>query len=228
MRRTLAVAFAATSLLAVPARAQVLGLPVYGAGVGSGISLNADYGFDSTDPASGKAKTIGVTGGVALGPLGVTATYASTNPEGAGDNQSSLGATANMKVFGGPLIPISVNAQVGVGYWKVADVGGPGIDQKFVNVPVSLGIALNIPTPGLSIKPWIAPRMQYTRSSGALDDSQTKFGISAGVNLGLIGGINGRIAYDQITLDQGGTDVKNKVFSVGLGWNFNVPVVPGI
>jgi hypothetical protein len=70
--------------------------------------------------------------------------------------------------------------------------------------------------------------MQYWRTSGSADDSQTKFGISAGVNLGLIGGINGRIAYDQITLDQGGTDVKSKVFSVGLGWNFNVPVVPGI
>ena len=225
MRRTLAVAFAAASLVAVPARAQVLGLPVYGAGVGSGISLNADYGFLTVDPGASKAKTIGLTGGVALGPLGVTATYASTNPDGAGDNQSSLGATANMKVFGGPLIPVSVNAQVGVGYWKVKDGFAPGVDQKFVNVPVSLGIALNIPTPGVSIKPWIAPRMQYTRSTGGADDSQTKFGISAGVNLGLIGGINGRIAYDQISMDN---NVKNKVFSVGLGWNFNVPVVPGI
>ena len=225
MRRTVALAFAAASLLAVPARAQVLGLPVYGAGVSSGISLNADYGFATTDPGSAKAKTIGLTGGVALGPLGVTATYASTNPEGAGDNQSSLGATANMKVFGGPLIPVSVNAQVGVGYWNVKDGFAPGVDQKYVNVPVSLGIALNIPTPGLSIKPWIAPRMQYSRTSGGADDSQTKFGISAGVNLGLIGGINGRIAYDQISLDN---NVKNKVFSVGLGWNFNVPVVPGI
>jgi len=226
MRRTLAAALAAASLVAVPVRAQVLGLPVYGAGVGSGISLNADYGFLTVDPGANKAKTIGLTGGVALGPLGVTATYASTNPDAAGaDNQSSLGATANMKVFGGPLIPVSVNAQVGVGYWKVKDGFAPGVDQKYVNVPVSLGFAFNIPTPGLSIKPWIAPRMQYTRSTGGADDSQTKFGISAGVNLGLVGGINGRIAYDQISMDN---NVKNKVFSVGLGWNFNVPVVPGI
>ncbi|MBW8772683.1 MAG: outer membrane beta-barrel protein, partial [Gemmatimonadetes bacterium] len=136
--------------------------------------------------------------------------------------------TANMKVFGGPLIPVSVNAQVGVGYWNEKDAGGPGIDQKHVDVPVSLGIALNIPTPGLSIKPWIAPRMQYHRSSGAVDNSQTKFGISAGVNLGLVGGISGRIAYDQITFKESGSDAKSKIFSVGLGWNFNVPVVPGI
>ena len=225
MRRTVALAVAAASLLAVPARAQVLGLPVYGAGVSSGISLNADYGFDTFEPGSAKAKTIGLTGGVALGPLGVTATYASTNPEGAGNNQTSFGATANMKVFGGPLIPISVNAQVGAGYWVLKGAGPLGQDLKKVNIPVSLGIALNIPTPGVSIKPWIAPRMQYTRSTGGVDNSQTKFGISAGVNLGLIGGINGRIAYDQISLNN---NVKNKVFSIGLGWNFNVPVVPGI
>ena len=225
MRRIVALAVAAASLLAVPARAQVLGLPVYGAGVSSGISLNADYGFDTFEPGSAKAKTIGLTGGVALGPLGVTATYASTNPEGAGNNQTSFGATANMKVFGGPLIPISVNAQVGAGYWVLKGAGPLGQDLKNVNIPVSLGIALNIPTPGVSIKPWIAPRMQYTRSTGGVDNSQTKFGISAGVNLGLIGGINGRIAYDQISLNN---NVKNKIFSIGLGWNFNVPVVPGI
>ena len=224
MRRILTTAFAAVTLVAVPVSAQVAGLPVFNSGVSSGISLNADYGFLTVDPGSSKAKTIGLTGGLALGPLGVTATYASTNPD-VGDNQSSVGATANLKVFGGPLIPVSINAQVGVGYWNVKDGFAPGVDQKYVNVPVGLGIALNLPTPGLSIKPWIAPRMQYSRTSGGADDSQTNFGISAGVNLGLIGGINGRIAYDQISFEN---NVKNKVFSVGLGWNFNIPVVPGI
>lgn len=227
MRRTATSAIAALVLAAAPARAQVLGLPVYNSGVNSGISLNADYGFFSTDPESVEAKTIGLTAGAALGPIGFTATYASLNPE-TGDNQSSLGATANLKVFGGPLIPVSVNAQVGLGYWQDADFFGPGLDRKNVNIPVGLGIALNIPTPGLSIKPWIAPRMQYYRTSGDVDDSQTKFGISAGVNLGLVGGINARVAYDQITWDVGATDVKNKVFSVGVGYNFNLPVVPGM
>ncbi|MEO6068801.1 MAG: outer membrane beta-barrel protein [Gemmatimonadota bacterium] len=227
MRRTAMTAIAALVLAAAPARAQVLGLPVYNSGVTSGISLNADYGFVSVDPGSAKAKTLGLTGGLALGPLGVTATYASLNPE-TGDNQSSVGATANLKVFGGPLIPISVNAQLGLGYWQDKDFFGPGLDRKNVNIPVGLGIALNVPTPGLSIKPWIAPRMQYTRTSGNVDDSQTNFGISAGVNLGLVGGINGRFAYDQITYDVGATEVKSKVFSVGLGFNFNIPVVPGI
>jgi opacity protein-like surface antigen len=221
MRRTLTTALAAV-VLAAPASAQVAGLPVFNSGVNSGISLNADFGFPNDD--AGKGKAMGLTGGLALGPIGVTGTIARRTPDGL-DGQTWLGATANLKVFGGPLIPVSVNAQVGLGYGVVKDGSPvPGEDLKIVNVPVGLGFALNIPTPGLSIKPWVAPRMQYTRTSGAADDSETNFGISAGVNLGLIGGINGRVAYDYIKAD----DLKPGTLSVGLGWNFNVPVVPGI
>ena len=179
MRRTLTTALAAVTFVALPATAQVAGLPVFNSGVNSGISLNADYGFFSTDPESIKAKTIGLTAGVALGPIGFTATYASLNPE-TGDNQSSVGATANLKVFGGPLIPISVNAQLGAGYSVDKGAGPAGSDLNQLIIPVGLGFALNLPTPGLSIKPWVAPRMQYMRTSGGVDDSQTKFGISAG------------------------------------------------
>ena len=220
MRRT-SVALAVLSLVALPASAQVAGLPVFNSGVNSGISLNFDYGKPNED--AGKGSAWGLTGGLALGPVGLTATYAKSSPD-VGDDSNWLGATANLKLFGGPLIPVSVNGQVGLGYWNIKDGFAPGVDLKTVNIPVGVGIALNVPTPGLSIKPWIAPRMQYTRTSGDTDDSETNFGISAGVNLGLVGGINGRIAYDQITVN----DVKSKVFSVGLGWNFNIPVVPGM
>jgi hypothetical protein len=221
MRRT-SVALAVLSLVALPASAQVAGLPVFNSGVNSGISLNADFGFPNE--AAGKGKAWGLTAGAALGPIGVTATYASDKPEGASDASTWLGATANLKLFGGPLVPISVNGQVGLGY-NSEDVGLPE-DLKTINVPVGIGIALNVPTPGLSIKPWIAPRMQYHRTSGAVDDSETKFGISAGVNLGLVGGINARVAYDYLNTDVGGS--KPSVFSVGVGYNFNIPVVPGM
>ena len=220
MRRT-SVALAVLSLAALPASAQVAGLPVFNSGVNSGISLNFDYGKPNED--AGKGSAWGLTGGAALGPIGLTATYAKFSPD-AGDSQNWLGATANLKLFGGPLIPVSINGQVGVGYAQLDGAGPAGSDLKMVNVPVGIGIALNVPTPGLSIKPWIAPRMQYMRTSGGIDDSQTKFGISAGVNLGLVGGINGRIAYDYLKLD--GT--KPSTFSVGVGYNFNIPVVPGI
>jgi opacity protein-like surface antigen len=222
MQRSTALLALSALLAAAPLQAQVAGLPVFNSGVNSGISLNADVGFPNAD--AGKGKTWAATGGVGLGPLGFTATLASRKPEGL-DGQTWAGATANLKVFGGPLIPVSVNAQVGVGYGVVKDGSPvPGEDLKLLNVPVGLGIAVNIPTPGLSIKPWLAPRLQYMRSSGALDDSQTKFGLSAGVNLGLVGGINARVAYDYLKVDGG----KPSTFSVGVGYNFNVPIVPGI
>ena len=221
MRRTATTAFAAL-VLAAPASAQVGGLPVFNSGVNSGISLNVDYGKPNAD--AGKGRTWAFSGGVALGPIGVTATYAATKPEGALDATDWLGATANLKLFGGPLIPVSVNGQVGLGYSQQDGAGPGGTDLKMVNIPVGIGIALNVPTPGLSIKPWIAPRMQYMRTSGGIDDSQTKFGISAGVNLGIVGGINARVAYDYLKLDA----TKPGSFSVGVGYNFNVPVVPGM
>lgn len=220
MRRTLTTSIAAICMAAAPLSAQVAGLPVFNSGVNSGLSLNFDYGKPNKD--AGKGSTIGFTGGAALGPIGLTATWASNKPEGADEGTTWLGATANLKLFGGPLIPVSVNGQVGLGYSSV-DVGFPE-DLKTIVIPVGVGIAVSLPTPGLSIKPWIAPRMQYSRSSGAVDDSDTNFGISAGVNLGLIGGLQGRIAYDYLKVD----DFKPGVFSVGVGYNFNVPVVPGI
>jgi opacity protein-like surface antigen len=222
MRRTVSTALILATFAAAPAAAQVGGLPVFNSGVNSGISLNFDYGMPNE--VAGEGKSLGFTGGAALGPIGFTATYASHTPDGA-DAQSWLGATANLKMFGGPLIPISVNGQVGIGYASV-DVGAPE-DMKIVEIPVGVGIALNIPTPGVSIKPWIAPRLQYHRTSGAADDSETNFGISAGVNFGLVGGLNARIAYDYLNVDTPSGD-KPATLSIGVGYNFNVPVVPGI
>ena len=221
MRRSLATAFAAATLIAVPASAQVAGLPVFNSGINSGITLNADLGLPNQD--AGKGKTWAGTGSIGAGPLGFSATIASYKPEG-GTSQTWVGGTANLKLFGGPLIPVSINGQIGAGY-GVQKAGGPySSDLKMVNIPVGIGIAVNVPTPGLSIKPWIAPRMQYMRTSGALDNHSTKFGISAGVNLGLVGGLQARVAYDYMKVGA----LKPATLSVGLGYNFNVPVVPGI
>jgi opacity protein-like surface antigen len=221
MRRSLTTAFAAATLIAAPAAAQVAGLPVFNSGINSGITLNADLGLPNQD--AGKGKTWAGTGSIGAGPLGFSATVASFKPEGA-NSQTWLGATANLKLFGGPLIPVSINAQAGAGYGVDKGAGPGGTDLKQLNIPVGIGIAVNVPTPGLSIRPWIAPRLQYMRTSGGLDNHTTKFGMSAGVNLGLVGGIQARIAYDYLKVDA----LKPSTFSVGLGYNFNIPVVPGI
>ena len=199
MRSKLLATFALASVaLAAPASAQVAGLPVFNSGIGTGIGINADVGFPNQD--AGKGSAYGLTGSVGLGPLGITATVASRKPNGASSSTTWLGGTVNMKLFGGPLIPITVNAQVGAGFASLTGLGFGGTDQKYLSVPVGIGIIANIPSPALSIKPWIAPRMQYTRvnssAASASSSSQTKFGLSAGVNLGLAMGRSFRVAYD--------------------------------
>ncbi|HEU5358736.1 MAG TPA: hypothetical protein VFU45_06440 [Gemmatimonadales bacterium] len=213
MRSKLVAALAFASVaFAAPAVAQVGGLPVFNAGIGTGIGINVDAGFP--DSAAGKGHTYGLTGSVGLGPLGFTAIVASQKPEGASSSTTWAGATANLKLFGGPLVPVTVTGQVGVGG------ASPSSGTTLLNVPVSIGIAVNIPSPALSIKPWIAPRMQYTKISTPLGSTNsTKFGFSAGVNLGLSMGLGIRVAYDYYKPDTGA----QSVFSVGAGYNIHVP-----
>jgi opacity protein-like surface antigen len=224
MRRPFVLAALAVCSLAAPASAQVLGLPVYNHGVGSGISVNGDVAYPNDEHFDAEGTVYAVTGAMALGPIGLTATMASSSPH-EGESHSTFGGTANFKLFGGPLIPIGVNFQAGAAWTTIpgANFGGVG-DLDIISVPVGIGVSATIPTPGVSIKPWIAPRMQYTRSTGDVDDSATDFGLSAGVNLGLLMGLNARVAYDYINTDTG----RPTTWSFGLGWNFNVPGLPGI
>jgi opacity protein-like surface antigen len=223
MRRSFVSVVIAGSFLAAPLSAQVPGLPVYNHGVGSGISINGDIGFPNDESLDADGTVYAVTGAFALGPIGLTATMASASPDG-GESHGSFGGTANFKLFGGPLIPIGINFQAGAAWTTIPGANIGGTDLDVLSVPVGVGVALSIPTPGLSIKPWIAPRMQMTRTSGAVDDTATDFGLSAGVNFGLLMGFNARVAYDYYSHD--GT--KPSTWSIGAGWNFNVPGVPGI
>src|ERR671910_579245 len=98
------------------AAAQVHGIPVYNSGIPTGIGVYADVGFPNTD--AGKGRALALTGRAGLGPFGATAILSTFNPEGPGDSELSVGGTLNYKVFGGPLIPLSVTLQGGIGYSK--------------------------------------------------------------------------------------------------------------
>ena len=86
--------------------AQVRGLPVRNAGIGTGFGIAADIGFPNSD--AGKGVALGATGQIGLGPLGISASVATWDPSGSAKRFSSAGATGNLKIFGGPLIPLSV------------------------------------------------------------------------------------------------------------------------
>lgn len=197
--------------------AQVRGLPVRNAGVGTGIGIAADIGLPNAD--AGKGIALGATGAIGLGPLGVTGSVATWNPKGPGSSINSLGVTGNLKVFGGPLIPVSVTVQAGAGYSKAGSI-------KEWHVPVGVGVALTIPNPVFSIKPWLAPRVDIVRTSspdviltavsggGGNSSTDTNFGISGGVDLGFLSGLTIRAMYDRVSRD----GASPSVLSLGLGF----------
>ena len=213
------VAFAVgATITARPAAAQVHGIPVYNSGISTGIALYGDVGFPND--VAGKGTAFGLTGRAGFGPLGATATLSSFNPDGAGDNSLSVGATLNYKIFGGPLVPLSVTLQGGIGYSKPSTGLLPSDDLKEVRFPVGAGFALTIPNPALAIKPWIAPRLDIVRrSASGLSETRTNFGLSGGIELNLLSGFGVHAAYDRV-FDDGGDP---SVFGIGAHYSFRIP-----
>jgi hypothetical protein len=205
------VALCAALGSAAPLAGQVIGLPVYNSGIPTGLGLFADIGFPSD--AAGGGTSYGATGRLGVGPFGVTASVARFNPEGPGDQLTSVGGTLNYKVFGGPLVPLTVTLQGGAGYAKQDDV-------SFYRFPVGLGLGLTIPNPALAIKPWLAPRLDVSRVSSPLgSDTETNFGISGGLELNLLSGLGLHASYDRVF-----ADVEDpSIFAAGLHYTFRVP-----
>jgi hypothetical protein len=211
MRRFPTVLVAASALLAGPLEAQITGLPTRNAGIPTGLSVGAEVGFPNSDYPDGSA--YGVRGAIGFGAIGLSALVSHFDPEGSGDAFTTIGGAFNLKVFGGPLIPLSVTLQAGAEY---ADPSGPG---TVVHAPIGLGIALKIPNPNLAITPWIAPRADVSRVSGTVSETNTNFGLSGGIDLNLIFGLGITLSYDQVWGDNG---AKPSVFGVGANWTFGL------
>ena len=222
---------AALALGTGEAAAQAFGLPVYNSGIPSGIGLYGDVGFNND--AAGGGTAFGITGRGGFGPLGVTASVATWKPDvfvgTEEESLTSLGATANFKVFGGPLIPLSVTLQGGVGRASVSDVDflGTESDATVWRFPVGVGIGFNIPNPALAIRPWIAPRMEIRKVSVDSDlvpdeftETETDFALSGGVELNTLGGLGLHAAADWISTEG---DDKPFIISVGLHYQFSLP-----
>lgn len=203
---------------AAPAAAQVRGIPVYNSGIPSGIAIYGDIGFPNED--AGKGRALAVSGRAGFGPFGATAILSTFNPEDPGDSKLSVGGTLNFKVFGGPLIPLSVTLQGGIGYSK-PEVGvlPTGQENQF-RFPIGVGFALTIPNPALAIKPWIAPRVDIVRTSGGgSSDTESNFGLGSGLELNLLSGLGLHAAYDRVFVDGGDPSV----FAFGAHYAFRIP-----
>jgi hypothetical protein len=202
---------------AVPVQAQVRGIPVYNSGVVSGITIHGDIAFSDEDAGEGTA--FAISGRAGFGQFGATAVLSTFNPDGPADSELSVGGTLNYKLFGGPLIPLSVTLQAGIGYSKPESGLLPSeVDE--LRFPVGLGFALTIPNPALAIKPWLAPRIDVVRTSGdGASRTETDFGLGGGLELNLLSGFGVHAAYDQVFADGG----DRGVFGFGAHYSFRIP-----
>jgi opacity protein-like surface antigen len=199
-------------------QAQVRGIPVYNSGIATGIAIYGDVGFPNTE--AGKGTALAVSGRAGFGPLGATAILSTFNPDGPAGSDLSVGASLNYKVFGGPLIPLSVTLQGGIGYSKPDNGFLPGQEVNELRFPVGIGFALTIPNPALAIKPWIAPRIDIVRTSGGgQSNTESDFGLGGGVELNLLSGLGVHAAYDRVFIDGGDPSV----FGLGAHYSFRIP-----
>jgi hypothetical protein len=214
-------------VVAQPAAAQMAGNPVYvPVGMGTGVNLAGDFGRGLND-ASFKSTYFGARATLGLPMLYVTVGGGSIKPSDdfapGAESEIALGGAVGLKILNLPLVPVKVSAQVGAGYLKAGD-------DKQYDLPVSVAVALKLPTPGLSISPWVAPRLHVRRVAPAVGDSDTdaRIGASGGVN-GTFGMIGVHLAVDYVRFSApagsglSSSDVSPWIFGAGLSFGLTLP-----
>lgn len=202
----------ALGLAAAPAAAQLLGNPVYVSPKGgTGVTISGDYGRGlNTNSGKGNSFNGRVTLGLPMVQIQVGA--GSYKPKGGVSTANFMGQAAIRLLGGGPM-PANVSLFAGAGY---ASKSG----TKTLTVPAGVAIGLNVPSPSVSVEPWIAPRINYMHVSVAgISSSQSKFGISGGVNLGLPMGLGFHAALDYVAI----SGAAPLTFGIGVHYKFTVP-----
>lgn len=246
-----AVAVVLLGLGVRPAAAQLQAMPVYfNPKGGTGLTISGDFGravSTRTGTMTAAQKPYAFGGSVRLGlpmvSVGVGAASYDPNVT-TQNNEVQYAGTAALKVFGSPLIPVAVSLQVGAGYLRA---GSGTFATKTVNVPIGLGVALNVPTPGASLEPWLAGRVHLisvstgTVAGGSISGTQVGYGASGGLSVGLPMGLGFHVALDWARFGARPTSpitdqrLEKQSLTVGVGAHFSlkipglgVPLVPGV
>lgn len=232
LSRALGLICFAVAGVTTSATAQLNSMPVFVSPKGgTGLTLAVDYGRGMND-ASGQNTAFAARATIGLTALTVGAGVGTVNPRVSftdRDWELQYMGNAALRVFGGPLVPVAINLHAGLGFLE-REVG-TGVDRRIYNVPVGIGAALNVPTPGFSVEPWVAPRFQVTRyEQGGDSDHQTGFGFSAGVNVGFANGLGIHGALDWTDLSAASlvspddiASVSPAVLGLGLQYGFRLP-----
>ena len=220
----------AVGLVVVPAAAQLNSIPVYfNPKGGTGFTLGFDFG-KGVNTQSGKNTAFGARASVGGGPITFGVGVGTVNPQVGAARQSELQymGSLGLRVFGGPLLPVSIGLQGGVGFLSQdIAVGATTTSLKSVTIPIGIGIGFSAPTPGFSFDPWIAPRVTINAVELlGVTATNSGVGVSGGVNLAFVMGLGLHLAFDWTKV--GGA--KPLVIGAGVHYKFGppgIPVVPG-
>jgi hypothetical protein len=188
MKRIMTV-LALAALAAAPAAAQWLGMPVWNSPKGgTGVTINGDFGMPNAEGDKGTA--FGARGSLGLANLQLTAGLATWKPDGAAESFTSIGGNAAFRVIGGSLLPVAINLQVGGA--TVAEANG---FPSLTRLTAGGGIAVSVPTPGISIEPYLSLTNRWSKFSG-ISSTSSAFGwtLGANANFGMLGF---HVAYDK-------------------------------
>lgn len=176
---------------ATPAVAQWAGMPVWNNPKGgTGVTIDGDLGFPNSN--GGKGTAFGARGTVGLANISLTAGMSSWKPNGANSSTTSVGGMAAFKVIGGSLIPVAVNFQLGGGT-SSSYTSGLVTVPKATMIVAGGGISVNVPTPGLSIEPYVSVSNRWEKPSGGSTYSDVGWVIGANLGFGMLGL---HVAYD--------------------------------
>jgi hypothetical protein len=202
MKRIMMV-LALAAFAAAPAAAQWLGMPVWNSPKGgTGVTINGDLGMPNTN--GGKGTAFGFRGSLGLANLQLTAGLSNWKPDGAAESYTSVGGNAAFRIIGGSLLPIALNLQVGA-----ATTGAANALPSQTRLTAGGGVAVSVPTPGISIEPYLSLTNRWYKFSG-VSGTTSNFGwtIGANANFGMLGF---HVAYDSESIGGGSAGI------IGIG-----------
>ncbi len=212
MKRMLA-SLAAAAFTVAPLAAQQLGMPNWSSPKGgTGVTISGDLAMPNSD--LGKGTAFGARGSVGLANITLTAGLASWKPKGASESFTSVGGQAAFRVIGGSLIPVSISLQVGASHAAAANG-----DSALTRLGLGGAVSVNVPTPGLSIEPYLAVNSRWYKFSG-VSGTESNIGWTLGANVGL-GMIGLHLAYDS---EDYGAGVKGGIFGIGAHFALKAPI----
>jgi hypothetical protein len=212
MKRTLTI-LAAAIVVAAPVVGQSVGMPNWSNPKGgSGVTISGDLAMPNAD--MGKGTAFGARASVGIGTLTLTGALASWKPKTKPDSYTSIGGNAAFRVIGGSLLPVAVSLQAGV-----ARVGAANTDPSLLRFGLGGAISVNVPTPGLSIEPYLAVSNRWYKYSG-LTGTTSNIGWTLGANVGL-GMMGLHVAYDSENVGAGSTF---GIIGIGAHFSLKAPI----